>query len=348
MSKIICYTCNNPGHYSKDCLSGKRKGRYHASTAEASEEPLGKRTRESNSAEQKKKQIILISALMGSIINSKETWLVDSGASRHMTGYRCALTDLTEHKTSVEVEMGDETSYSIQGIGSTLFSLDSGTELRTTEILYVPGIKKNLLSVSALEDKGFRVTFMDGKALLWHKDSSLESAIEIGVRVGGLYKLLGHPIQALVHQTVSLCELWHRRFGHLHYGALPKLPNSVTGMPDISNDHDGVCKGCVLGKNVKGSFPSSSRRSKGILDLVHSDICGPMSAQSLSGYLYYVLFIDDFSRKTWIFFLKAKSETLEKFREFKALVENQSGRKIRALRLDNGGEYISREFNDFC
>ena len=138
------------------------------------------------------------------------------------------------------------------------------------------------------------------------------------------------------------------QIGHLHYGALPKLQNNVTSMPDILNDHDGVCRGCVLGKNIKGSFLSSSRRSKGILDLVHSDICGPMSAQSLSGYLYYVLFIDDFSQKTWIFFLKAKSETLEKFREFKALVENQSSRKIRALRSDNGGEYISGEFNDIC
>ena len=124
-----------------------------------------------------------------------------------------------------------------------------------------------------------------------------------------------------MHKKVNLCELWHRRFGHHHYGALPKLQNSVTGMPDTLNDHDGVCRGCVLGKNVKGSFPSSSRRSKGILDLVHSDSCRPMLAQSLSMYLYYVLFIDDFSRKTWIF-LKTKNETLGKFQEFKALVEN--------------------------
>ena len=154
---------------------------------------------------------------------------------------------------------------------------------------------------------------MEGEALLWHKDSSLESVIEIGVQVGGLYKLLGHLIQALVHKTINLCELWHRRFGHLCYGALPKLLNNVTCMPDILNDHDGVCRGCVLGKNVKSSFPSSSRRFKGILDLVHSDICGSMSAQSLSGYLYYVLFNDDFSWKTWIFFLKAKNETLGNF-----------------------------------
>ena len=116
LSKIICYTCNKPRHYAKDCFSGKRKGRHHASTAKASEEPRGKRSRESNAAEQKKKQIIIVFALTGSISNSEETWLVDSGASKHMTGYRCALTNLTEQKSSVEVEMGHGTTYSIQGI----------------------------------------------------------------------------------------------------------------------------------------------------------------------------------------------------------------------------------------
>jgi hypothetical protein len=88
---------------------------------------------------------------------------------------------LTEKKSFVEVEMGDEATYSIQGIGSTSFQLDSDTTLKITKILYVPGIKKNLLSVSALKDKGFRVTFMEGKALLWHKDSDLSLALVIGV-----------------------------------------------------------------------------------------------------------------------------------------------------------------------
>ena len=81
---------------------------------------------------------------------------MDSGASRHMTGYRSALTNLTEKKSSIEVELGDDATYSIQGIRSTSFQLDFGTTLQITEILYVPGIKKNLLSVSALEDKRFQ------------------------------------------------------------------------------------------------------------------------------------------------------------------------------------------------
>ena len=125
-----------------------------------------------------------------------------------------------------------------------------------------------------------------------------------------------------MHKTVNLCELWHRRFGHLHYGALPSLQNIVTGMPDFQNDHDGVCRGCVIGKNVKSSLSSSNRRSKGILNLVHSDIFGPMTTPSLSRYLYFVLFINDFWWNTWIFLLKTKNGTFGKFQELKALVEN--------------------------
>jgi hypothetical protein len=84
------------------------------------------------------------------------------------------------------------------------------------------------------------------------------------------------------------------------------------------------------------------------LDLIHTDVCGPMIVASLNGYLYYVLFIDDHSRKTWIYFLKTKDGVLARFQEFKAQVENLSGRRIKVLRSDNGGEYTSKDFNDFC
>ena len=132
-----------------------------------------------------------------------------------------------------------------------------------------------------------------------------------------------HSTQALVHNTIDPCELWHRRFGHLHYTTFHGLQKMVTGMPEISLKHNGVCKGCALGKNTKKSFSRSKNRSKGILDLIHSDICGPMSSPSLSGCLYYVLFIDDHSQKSWIYLFKAKSETFDKFKEFKALIKNK-------------------------
>jgi hypothetical protein len=89
---------------------------------------------------------------------------------------------------------------------------------------------------------------------------------------------------------------------------------------------------------MKKPFPSSDRKDKGSLDIVHSDMCGSMSATSLSGYVYYVSFIDDLSCKTWIYFLKDKSEVFNKFKKFKALVENLSKKKIKILRLDSGRE----------
>jgi hypothetical protein len=100
------------------------------------------------------------------------------------------------------------------------------------------------------------------------------------------------------------------RLSHIHYRSLPTLGKMVTCLSEIHIQHKGVCKGCALGKNVKGSFFSSNNRSKEILDLINLDICLPMIVASLNGYLYYVLFIDDHSHKTWIYFMKNKDGVL--------------------------------------
>jgi transposase InsO family protein len=137
------------------------------------------------------------------------------------------------------------------------------------------------------------------------------------------------------------------RLAHLHYRSLPTLGKMVTGLPKIHVEHDGICRGCTLGNNSKGSFLSNDNRSKGILDLVHTDLCGPMTVYSLSEYLYYVIFIDDHSRKTWIYFLKTKDGVLSIFQEYIKQVENLTRKKIKVSRSDNGGEYISQDFSDF-
>jgi hypothetical protein len=96
----------------------------------------------------------------------------------------------------------------------------------------------------------------------------------------------------------------------------------VTRVPYFSTEHQELCKGCALGKYTKTTFPSSDSRETGILDLIHSYVCGPMSSESLTGFLYYVIFIDEFSWKSWIFFMKTKGKVFSQFQEFKALVEN--------------------------
>ena len=117
--------------------------------------------------------------------------------------------------------------------------------------------------------------------LIKHKD--WKSPITFGVRSGHLYRLHFDTPKALMssNNPRDLGELWNRRMGHIHHGRLKFLYDMVTSVSEVSTEHDDVCKGCMLGKFAKTSFPSSDTRSKGILDLVHSDVCGSMSRKSL-------------------------------------------------------------------
>jgi transposase InsO family protein len=143
-------------------------------------------------------------------------------------------------------------------------------------------------------------------------------------------------------------ELWHRRLGHLHHGALKIMHQISTGLPRGTLAQLEQCKGCTLGKYVKSTFHEKENRASMILEKIHTDVCGPFSVASTTKHRYYVIFVDDVSHKCWIFFMQKKDQTFSKFCEFKALVEKESGKQLKALRSDNGGEYISNEFKDFC
>jgi hypothetical protein len=122
----------------------------------------------------------------------------------------------------------------------------------------------------------------------------------------------------------------------------------VIGRPLVSC-RDGVCVICVFDKHHRDSFDKcASWHARGPLHLVHSDLCGPLSSPSFSGCKYFLTFIDDFSRRTWVYFLKLKSEVFDKFLVYKALVENKFGHQIQKLRKDNGGEYVNNNFTRYC
>ena len=117
----------------------------------------------------------------------------------------------------------------------------------------------------------------------------------------------------------------------------------VEGLPSIKT-FGGICKGCIVDKHPEHKFDQgNASHETSILGLIHSEINVPMHTTSMSGSRYVLTFIDDFSRFTWVFFLKKKYEVLERFTEFKASVDNSYGRKIKSLRYDNGGEYTNYE-----
>ena len=105
--------------------------------------------------------------------------------------------------------------------------------MKMKDFLFVPGLKKNLLSISALDEKGIRVVFIDVQVLMWPKGKTIDNAVVIGEQEGGLYRLKGQPEQALVNDSVEPNELWHRRLAHVHYMALPLASKVVEGLPEM-------------------------------------------------------------------------------------------------------------------
>ena len=174
----------------------------------------------------------------------------------------------------------------------------------------------NLLSVSQIQIKGYDVFFIKEKVYVKHP--SWKKKAQIGIKSNWLYKLQLESPMALIGSNgdKDLNELWHRRMGHLHHGTLRILRKTVSGVSELSTKQDDVCRGCALGKYTKAAFSRSNNRAKSVLGLIHSDICGPMSTKALSGAKYFVNFIDDHSRKTWICFMKTKDEVFGQFKEF--------------------------------
>ncbi|CAL2257014.1 unnamed protein product [Prunus armeniaca] len=150
--------------------------------------------------------------------------------------------------------------------------------------------------------------------------------------------------------TDDQSHLWHRRYGHLSWSGLKILQQKkmVKGLPEFQA-HTKVCEECLVGKQQRDPFPKKRTwRASQILQLVHADICGPINPISNSKKRYLLSFIDDYSRKTWVYYLVEKSEAFNIFKSFKARVEKETSLSIRNLRTDRGGEFISLEFTAFC
>ena len=144
---------------------------HHAHLAEDEDEE--ERNRMILTKEEYVDEYVLFSALSGSETSGEGTWIIGSGASKHITGKKQTLSRLEEKNSPQKVSLGDDYQYSIKGIGESSYKLDSRTPMNIKEVLYVPGLKKKLLSISALDKKGYRVSFIDGQVHIWSKGNKL-------------------------------------------------------------------------------------------------------------------------------------------------------------------------------
>jgi len=329
-SNVECYKCHKLGHFKNECPLWEKAANY----AELEEDVL----------------------LMAMVDRKEElVWYLDSGCSNHMCGTKGWFVNLDESFRQ-QVKLGDDRRMQVEGRGDLRLEIDGIVQV-ISSVYFVPGLRNNLLSMGQLQQKGLKIVIEDNECRVWHKQQK-RMIMHSKMSVNRMFVILAtvmEPKECLeMNQVCSKDEApeetWHKRFGHLGLTSLATLAEKdmVAGLPAITNT-GAVCEVCMKGKQNRANIPKRSEwRSKKNLELVHSDICGPISPISESGKRYIINFIDDFSRKCWTYFLNEKSEALRVFKEFKVAAERETGEWLICLRTDRGGEYNSRAFQDFC
>ncbi|KAK1693320.1 hypothetical protein QYE76_010017 [Lolium multiflorum] len=315
-------------------------------------------------AQEKKKAITNGEAPKGNTINNDDAgnanpnydyaaggskWVLDSGCTSHMTGGKNLVKELRPNINNITVSFGDNSTSEVMGFGKVVVAHN----ITLVDVMLVKTLGYNLLSVSALGKMGFAV-FIDNDivVLLWSK--TLKVAF-VGYREHNLYVVdfSGTTTSSAMclFGKADVGWLWHRRLAHVNMRTLQSLHkgNHIVGlMENVSFAKDRVCRACVEGKMHDSPHPSKTIiSSKRILELLHVDLFGPVTHASLGAKKHCLVIVDDYSRYTWVYFLKTKDETQQIFIDFATEVQRQHNLLIMAIRSDNGSEFKNYTLNDF-
>ena len=353
-----CHHCGKIGHIKRECrdVTGKKadksqkESRYSKQKANKAE--VKKRDDDSSSSDTVG-LIVTHAGLVGAAAH-QNNWIVDSGATCHMCNNSKCFVDLRDLEQPQEISLGDGHTVKANKCGAVMLQMKlPGNEIKKCklhDVLYVPALTYNLLSISRATKSGKTTEFTNNCCRITDTEDRL---IAVATRIGSLYYLDCESVDqsnTAENNNFATEDLWHRRYGHLGAHSLKKLAHDklVEGFNYDASRKLSFCEPCVSGKHHRSQFPTNcSERSSQPLGLVHSDVCGKMCTQSLSGAEYFLTFIDDNTRYVWVYVLKHKHEVFERFLEWKAMVEKSTGQKLKALRTDNGGEYTSERFQNY-
>ncbi|GJX92632.1 integrase, catalytic region, zinc finger, CCHC-type containing protein [Tanacetum coccineum] len=274
-------------------------------------------------------------------------WYLDSGCSKHMTRDRSQLTNFV-NKFLGTVKFGNDHVAKILGYGD--YQIGNVTISR---VYYVEGLGHNLFSVGQFCDSNLEVAFRQHTCFI----CNLEGVdLLTGSRGNNLYTLsLGDmmassPICLLSKASMTKSWLWHRCLSHLNFGAINHLARHgvVRGLPKLKFEKDHLCSACAMGKSKKKQHkPKFEDTDQEKLYLLHMDLCGPMRVTSVNGKKYILVIVDDYSRFTWVKFLRSKDEAPDFIIKFLKMIQVRLKVTVRRIRTDNGTEFVNQTLREY-
>jgi hypothetical protein len=281
-----------------------------------------------------------------------QDWLADSGANTHITVDPNTINNPVPFEGNETVGVGNGTGLNITATGSTLVNsnlANSSSKFLLKDILLCPSASANLLSINKFCIDNHCMFELTGSSFTV-KDTLTGTVLLQGPSENGLYPIPLHRISqnklkgfAALLGVKTTDMVWHQRLGHPSIAVFQHLLSHQHLPLAGSVDKLRICESCQLGKSKQLPFCESSRQTFVPLELVHSDVwTSPIP--SLTGCKFYVIFVDDYSRFTWLYPMFNKSDVYQCFLKFKALVEKQFNTPIKQFQSDNGGEYTSNQF----
>ncbi|GJT41749.1 retrovirus-related pol polyprotein from transposon TNT 1-94 [Tanacetum coccineum] len=331
-----CYNCDQPGHRAANCKMPKRVN-----------------PRQANMVDENVDMIAMVSDVCAMIseVNLVGTnnsgWWIDTGATRHVCADKSMFHSFRAVDNGQKLYMGNSATADIKGEGDVILKMTSEKELKLTNVLYVPEIRKNLVSGWLLNKFGFRLVFESDKFVL----SKNQMYVGRGYAMNGMFKLNVMVVKNEINKMNSSAYLiessnvWHGRLGHVNFNSMRRLIK-FNSIPNFHIDSKYKCETCVEAKLTRTPFKSVKRTTEP-LDMIHTDICDLKSLPTKGGNKYFITFIDDCTKYCYVYLLKSKDEAIDKFVLYKTEVENQLGKKIKVVRSDRGGEYVA-PFAELC
>ena len=306
-SVIQCYNCQQYGHFAFECRNAKKLREDRAYVAEATPAAAASASSSNTVVATSSLLMAVVKEVSDLLLHGSEgatsdpaLWYLDTGATNHMTGRREFFSNLDESTTG-SVKFGDNSRIQIRGKGGIEVNQRDGSILCLRNVLFVPKLEANILSLGRLDEEGYRMIMGEGKLTIFNPNGRLFA--EVLRSRGQLYLLKLSIVDHCLITTGDTTEdwLWHSCFGHLNFHTLKEMSNKklVEGLPAI-NSPSKLCRNCITGKHHRSPFPKlSTFRATEPLDLIHADICGPITPPTLGGSHYFLLIIDDYSRLTW-------------------------------------------------